>query len=118
MGLSRTPCGERDLGWHGNVCQADGSSSACRSLSALAVAPSRSRLDLSFANARQDDVMDDPLTVGRDLVIHRFPDAIRALLTGSVLGPARTAGSDLDIVVLQAQGPGYRESLYYRGWPV
>jgi hypothetical protein len=58
----------------------------------------------------------DPLTDARDLVAERFPDATWALLTGSVLGPARTPGSDLDIVVLAEAG--YRESLRFRGWPV
>lgn len=60
--------------------------------------------------------MTDPLVDARDLVAERFPDAEWAILTGSVLGPARTAGSDLDIVVLS--GRGYRESLRFRGWPV
>ena len=60
----------------------------------------------------------DPLTDARDLVTDRFPGATWALLTGSVLGPHRTAGSDLDIVVLVPDGPGYRESSYFRGWPV
>jgi hypothetical protein len=59
----------------------------------------------------------DPLTDARDLVQARFPDAAWALLTGSVLGPSRTPGSDLDIVVMRADGPG-RESLHFRGWPV
>ncbi|WP_250006267.1 nucleotidyltransferase domain-containing protein [Actinoplanes sp. M2I2] len=60
----------------------------------------------------------DPLTDARDLVRERFPEARWALLTGSVLGPDRTAGSDLDIVVLRDEEPGYRESLHFRGWPV
>jgi hypothetical protein len=60
----------------------------------------------------------DPLTDAGALVADRFPDATWALLTGSVLGPHRTAGSDLDIVVLRDDGPGYRESLRFRGWPV
>jgi hypothetical protein len=60
----------------------------------------------------------DALTNARDLVAERFPDATWAILTGSVLGPDRTAGSDLDIVVLRGEDPGYRESLYFRGWPV
>ena len=53
-----------------------------------------------------------------DLVAQRFPGATWAILTGSVLGPQRTAGSDLDIVVMMPDGPGYRESLHFRGWPV
>jgi hypothetical protein len=60
----------------------------------------------------------DPLSAARDLVADRFPDATWAMLTGSVLTSHRTAGSDLDIVVLHEQGPGYRESLHFRGWPV
>lgn len=60
----------------------------------------------------------DPLAAARDLVAERFPEATWALLTGSVLGAHRTAGSDLDIVVLLERGPGYRESLHSRGWPV
>jgi hypothetical protein len=60
----------------------------------------------------------DPLTDARDLVAERLPEATWALLTGSVLGPHRTAGSDLDIVVLRDDDPGYRESLHFRGWPV
>ncbi|MGK5681119.1 nucleotidyltransferase domain-containing protein [Actinoplanes sp. URMC 104] len=60
----------------------------------------------------------DPVADARDLVAARFPGAVWALLTGSVVGPHRTAGSDLDIVVLLADGPGYRESLRFRGWPV
>jgi hypothetical protein len=59
----------------------------------------------------------DALTDARDLVAERFPDATWAILTGSVLGPDRTAGSDLDIVVLREEEPGYRKSLYFRGWP-
>ncbi|MEU8232107.1 nucleotidyltransferase domain-containing protein [Actinoplanes sp. NPDC048967] len=59
----------------------------------------------------------DALTDARDLVAERFPNATWAMLTGSVLGPDRTAGSDLDIVVLREE-PGFRESLYFRGWPV
>ncbi|MBM2622800.1 nucleotidyltransferase domain-containing protein [Actinoplanes sp. LDG1-06] len=60
----------------------------------------------------------DPIGDARALVDERFPRAVWAILTGSVLGPARTAGSDLDIVVLIPEGPGYRESLRFRGWPV
>lgn len=60
----------------------------------------------------------DPLNDARDLVTERFPDAAWAMLTGSVLTEHRTAGSDLDIVVVRDTGPGYRESLHFRGWPV
>jgi hypothetical protein len=61
---------------------------------------------------------DDPVRDARDLVAERFPGAVWAMLTGSVLTSARTAGSDLDIVVLRAEEPGGRESLRFRGWPV
>jgi hypothetical protein len=60
----------------------------------------------------------DPIADATALVTDRFPHATWALLTGSVLGPHRTPGSDLDIVVLRENGAGYRESLRYRGWPV
>jgi hypothetical protein len=60
----------------------------------------------------------DPLSAARAVVAERFPDAGWAILTGSVLGPHRTAGSDLDIVVLREDGPGFRESLHFDGWPV
>ncbi|MFF5287834.1 hypothetical protein [Paractinoplanes globisporus] len=60
----------------------------------------------------------DPEFTAREIVAGRFPHATWAILTGSVLGPHRTAGSDLDIVVLQESEPSHRESLHYRGWPV
>ena len=60
----------------------------------------------------------DPMADAADLVAARFPGATWAMLTGSVLGPHRTPGSDLDIVVLRENEPGYRESLRFRGWPV
>jgi hypothetical protein len=63
-------------------------------------------------------VRTDPLSTAAELVAGRFPEATWAILTGSVLGPHRTAGSDLDIVVQRAGGPAYRESLFFRGWPV
>lgn len=60
----------------------------------------------------------DPLTAATDLVADRFPRVRWAMLTGSALGPYRTPGSDLDIVVLQEDEPGYRECLHFHGWPV
>jgi hypothetical protein len=60
----------------------------------------------------------DPLTAAGEFIADRFPNASWAMLTGSVLGSHRTAGSDLDIVVLRQDGSGYRESLHFRGWPV
>ncbi|XVU20752.1 nucleotidyltransferase domain-containing protein [Actinoplanes sp. CA-054009] len=61
----------------------------------------------------------EPVDVARELVLDRFPEASWAMLTGSVLTAARTAGSDLDIVVMLAPGrAAHRESLRHRGWPV
>jgi hypothetical protein len=63
----------------------------------------------------------DPMRDARDLVMELFPQARWALLTGSVITSQRTAGSDLDIVVLlpdhDPQAP-HRDSRRYRGWPV
>jgi hypothetical protein len=63
----------------------------------------------------------DPRTDARDLVQELFPHARWAVLGGSVVTAARTAGSDLDIVVLlpddDPQAP-HRDSQRYRGWPV
>lgn len=63
----------------------------------------------------------DPVADARALVQACFPDARWALVTGSVVTADRTAGSDLDIVVLLPDGDPqlpYRESGYYRRWPV
>ncbi len=60
----------------------------------------------------------DPVDAARELVLERFPHADWAVLTGSVVTHYRTAGSDLDIVVLDETDPGHRESLRHRGWPV
>jgi hypothetical protein len=64
---------------------------------------------------------DDPVADARDLVAQLFPQASWALLTGSVITARRTAGSDLDIiVVLPDDDPDapHRQSLYWRDWPV
>ncbi len=60
----------------------------------------------------------DPLEAARAAVHAHVPDAAWAILTGSVLGPRRTPGSDLDIVVMRTTEPGYRHSLHFAGWPV
>ncbi|MBB5868317.1 hypothetical protein F4553_001696 [Allocatelliglobosispora scoriae] len=63
----------------------------------------------------------DPVVDARDLVAEVFPQARWALLTGSVITAARTAGSDLDVVVVLPDGDGdapHRESRRFRGWPV
>jgi hypothetical protein len=63
----------------------------------------------------------DPLDDARALVRERYPQAVWAVLAGSVLTAHRTAGSDLDIVVVLPLGDPLapcRESLVFRGWPV
>ncbi len=63
----------------------------------------------------------DPVADAHDLVRERFPQARWAVVTGSVVTSARTDGSDLDIVVLLPHGhpdAPYRDSTYFRGWPV
>ncbi|WP_125776037.1 nucleotidyltransferase domain-containing protein [Antribacter gilvus] len=61
----------------------------------------------------------DPLADAAALVADRYPHARWAVLTGSVVDPLlRTAGSDLDIVVVLPDGAvGHRDSLRWRGWP-
>jgi hypothetical protein len=61
----------------------------------------------------------DPMADAAALVADRFPGALAAFLGGGVLSARRTATSDLDIVVVIAGPPApFRESLYWRGWPV
>jgi hypothetical protein len=64
--------------------------------------------------------VDEPPAAARALVAEMFPRARWALLAGSVLTHHRTAGSDLDILVLLDQGtdPPGRRSLVWHGWPV
>ncbi|MCL7375450.1 nucleotidyltransferase domain-containing protein [Streptomyces sp. 35G-GA-8] len=60
----------------------------------------------------------DPVLAARELVAERHPRARAAFLGGSVLTPRRTPLSDLDVVVLLADGADpYRESLRFAGWP-
>jgi hypothetical protein len=63
----------------------------------------------------------DPVVDAQALVGELFPHARWAVLTGSVITADRTAGSDLDIVVMlppdDPQAP-HRDSRYFRGWPV
>ncbi|MEQ7008795.1 nucleotidyltransferase domain-containing protein [Actinopolymorpha sp. B17G11] len=63
----------------------------------------------------------DPIVDARDVVVETFPHARWALLSGSVITTPRTAGSDLDIVVLLPDGDPeapHRASRHFRGWPV
>jgi hypothetical protein len=67
------------------------------------------------------DVNRDPVVDARALVAELFPQARWALVTGSVTTDQRTAGSDLDIVVMLPDGDPaarHRSSRYWREWPV
>ncbi len=48
----------------------------------------------------------------------RYPDAVQAWLSGSVVLGGATRTSDLDITVLREVGRARRESLTFQGWPV
>lgn len=63
----------------------------------------------------------DPVESARRIVGELFPDALWAVLAGSVLTRHRTSGSDLDIVtVLPDDDPRVpcRDSQHLHGWPV
>lgn len=63
----------------------------------------------------------DPIAAARAIAAERFPAAVWVWLTGSVLTPRRTPGSDLDLLVIchPADLPvPYRESAYLHGFPV
>jgi hypothetical protein len=65
-------------------------------------------------------MLNDPIPDARALVRERYPQAVWAVLAGSVLTALRTPGSDLDlVVVLPAGDPAAprRESLVFRDWP-
>jgi hypothetical protein len=67
------------------------------------------------------DVNRSPVVDARELVSDLFPHARWALVTGSVTTDQRTAGSDLDIVVVLPDGDPaapHRSSRYWREWPV
>lgn len=67
----------------------------------------------------QHSVPVEPLAIARTFVSDRFPDALAALLAGSSRASARTATSDLDIVVVLDDLPApFRETLNYEGWIV
>ncbi|MBW8805076.1 MAG: nucleotidyltransferase [Catenulispora sp. 13_1_20CM_3_70_7] len=62
----------------------------------------------------------DPIPDARALVRERYPQALWAVLAGSVLTAHRTAGSDLDLVVVLPLGDPLaprRESLVFHDWP-
>jgi hypothetical protein len=73
------------------------------------------------AKSNTENVNRDPVVDARDLVLDSFPQARWALVTGSVTTGQRTAGSDLDIVVVLPDGDPsapHRRSRYWREWPV
>lgn len=62
----------------------------------------------------------DPIPDALALVRDRYPQAVWAVLAGSVLTAHRTPGSDLDLVVVLPLGDPLaprRESLVFRDWP-
>lgn len=62
----------------------------------------------------------DPIPDARALVRDQYPQALWAVLAGSVLTAHRTPGSDLDLVVVLPFGDPLaprRESLVFRDWP-
>ncbi|TWD81094.1 hypothetical protein FB561_2198 [Kribbella amoyensis] len=66
-------------------------------------------------------MIDDPREAARALAAEVFPTAHWVVLGGSVLTNARTAGSDLDVVVLLPDGSDgvpRRESRRFAGWAV
>jgi hypothetical protein len=61
----------------------------------------------------------EPVPAATDFVAAHFPDALVALLGGSVLTPERTPTSDLDLVVLLDGPPApFRETFRHDGWVV
>ncbi|WP_236003337.1 cupin domain-containing protein [Nonomuraea antri] len=61
----------------------------------------------------------DPVTAARALVEEMFPEALYAVLGGSVVTGRRTSTSDLDVlVVIDGLTEPYRECLRHGGWPV
>lgn len=58
----------------------------------------------------------EAVPIARRLVQERFPDAIQAWLSGSVVLGGATSTSDLDITVVRVAGEVFRESLTYAGW--
>lgn len=63
----------------------------------------------------------DPIVDAGDVVAEFFPQARWSLLSGSVINSLRTAGSDLDLVVLLPDGDPQapcRQSRHFRNWPV
>ena len=69
----------------------------------------------------------EPVEAARAFVAARFPEARVALVGGSVLTEDRTPTSDLDVVVVLADGdvatgsgllPPFRETFEHEGWVV
>ena len=60
----------------------------------------------------------EPAVSARAVVAKRYPEAVQAWLSGSVVLGGSTSTSDLDITVLRDVGRARRESLTFQGWPV
>jgi hypothetical protein len=60
----------------------------------------------------------DAVTSARALVADRYPRALQAWLSGSLVLGGSTPTSDLDITVLLDAADVHRESVMYEGWPV
>ncbi|HEY9734007.1 MAG TPA: nucleotidyltransferase domain-containing protein [Drouetiella sp.] len=60
-----------------------------------------------------------PESAAREILESRFPQATVMFLAGSLIRGEATRFSDLDLVVVfDHVSSAYRESFYYRGWPV
>lgn len=61
----------------------------------------------------------EPVEAATDYVARTFPEARCAVVSGSVMTPARTATSDLDVVILLDGPPApYRHTTRHLGWVV
>lgn len=76
------------------------------------------RHDVSVAGTQEQRSRQDPVVSARAVVAERYPEAVQAWLSGSVVLGGSTSTSDLDITVLRDAGEARRESLTFQGWPV
>lgn len=59
----------------------------------------------------------EAVDAAKKIVEERFPQCLAAILAGSVVRGEATAGSDLDLVVVDHADLAYRESFFAYGWP-
>jgi hypothetical protein len=76
------------------------------------------RHDGPVASTQEQRSRPDPVVAARTVVAERYPEAVQAWLSGSVVLGGSTSTSDLDITVLRDAGEARRESLTFQGWPV